>query len=200
MSGPGRSSRTGREDRRRRLCRRARRWVTRSLGGKVGVAPRVFLKKLGRPPTHLSAERPPRIGRTPTRYRQVAHAPSVSCGNVASAFVRHDGLRRDPGRRRARFFDSYVTGLVTRDVQQISDIYAEADRHRLRAGRPFPGRDRALRRRAAALLRRPADRPSDGRAVDAGQIMTGAHATVRSVKRTRRWARSVCHVRTAACG
>lgn len=33
-----------------------------------------------------------------------------------------EAVHRDPGRRRARFFDSYVTDLVTRDVQQISDI------------------------------------------------------------------------------
>jgi uncharacterized protein len=40
-------------------------------------------------------------------------------------------VRRDPGRRRARFFDSYVTGLVTRDVQQISDIERPAGMRRL---------------------------------------------------------------------
>jgi predicted AAA+ superfamily ATPase len=62
-----------------------------------------------------------------------------------SAFVWHGGLlmideiqggypeavRRDPGRRRARFFDSYVTDLVTRDVQQISDIERPAEMRRL---------------------------------------------------------------------
>jgi len=40
-------------------------------------------------------------------------------------------VRRDPGRRRARFFDSYVTDLVTRDVQQISGIERPAEMRRL---------------------------------------------------------------------
>jgi len=40
-------------------------------------------------------------------------------------------VRRDPGRRRARFFDSYVTDLVTRDVRQISDIERPAEMRRL---------------------------------------------------------------------
>ena len=40
-------------------------------------------------------------------------------------------MRRDPGRRRARFFDSYATDLVTRDVQQISDIERPAEMRRL---------------------------------------------------------------------
>ena len=40
-------------------------------------------------------------------------------------------MRRDPGRRRARFFYSYVTDLVTRDVQQISDIERPAEMRRL---------------------------------------------------------------------
>jgi len=42
-----------------------------------------------------------------------------------------EAVRRDPGRRRARFFDSYVTDLVTRDVQQISDIQRPAEMRRL---------------------------------------------------------------------
>jgi hypothetical protein len=42
-----------------------------------------------------------------------------------------EAARRVPGRRRARFFDSYVTGLVTRDVQQISDIERPAEMRRL---------------------------------------------------------------------
>jgi hypothetical protein len=42
-----------------------------------------------------------------------------------------EAVRRVPGRRRARFFDSYVTGLVTRDVQQISDIERPAEMRRL---------------------------------------------------------------------
>ncbi len=42
-----------------------------------------------------------------------------------------EALRRDPGRRRARFFDSYVTDLVTRDVQQLSDIERPAEMRRL---------------------------------------------------------------------
>jgi predicted AAA+ superfamily ATPase len=42
-----------------------------------------------------------------------------------------EAVRRDPGRRRARFFDSYVTDLVTRDVQQISDIERPAEMRRL---------------------------------------------------------------------
>jgi hypothetical protein len=40
-------------------------------------------------------------------------------------------VRRDPGRRRARFFDSQVTDLVTRDLQQISDIERPAEMRRL---------------------------------------------------------------------
>jgi uncharacterized protein len=42
-----------------------------------------------------------------------------------------EAVRRDPGRRRARFFDSYVTDLVTRDVQQISGIQRPAEMRRL---------------------------------------------------------------------
>jgi uncharacterized protein len=42
-----------------------------------------------------------------------------------------EAVRRDPGRRRARFFDSYVTDLVTRDVQQISGIQRPAGMRRL---------------------------------------------------------------------
>jgi uncharacterized protein len=42
-----------------------------------------------------------------------------------------EAVRRDPGRRRARFFDSYVTDLVTRDVRQISDIQRPAEMRRL---------------------------------------------------------------------
>ncbi|QXJ26823.1 ATP-binding protein [Actinomadura graeca] len=42
-----------------------------------------------------------------------------------------EAVRRDPGRRRARFFDSYVTDLVTRDVRQISDIERPAELRRL---------------------------------------------------------------------
>jgi predicted AAA+ superfamily ATPase len=40
-------------------------------------------------------------------------------------------VRRDPGRRRARFFEPYVTDLVTRDVQQISHIQRPAEMRRL---------------------------------------------------------------------
>jgi predicted AAA+ superfamily ATPase len=42
-----------------------------------------------------------------------------------------EAVRRVPGRRRARFFDSYVTDLITRDVQQISDIQRPAEMRRL---------------------------------------------------------------------
>jgi uncharacterized protein len=42
-----------------------------------------------------------------------------------------EAVRRDPGRRRGRFFDSYVTDLITRDVQQISDIQRPAEMRRL---------------------------------------------------------------------
>jgi uncharacterized protein len=42
-----------------------------------------------------------------------------------------EAVGRDPGRRRARFFDSYVTDLVARDVQQISDIERPAEMRRL---------------------------------------------------------------------
>jgi hypothetical protein len=42
-----------------------------------------------------------------------------------------EAVRRDPGRRRARFFDSYVTDLISRDVRQISDIERPAEMRRL---------------------------------------------------------------------
>jgi predicted AAA+ superfamily ATPase len=42
-----------------------------------------------------------------------------------------EAVRRDPGRRRARFFDSYITDLVTRDVRQITDIERPAEMRRL---------------------------------------------------------------------
>ena len=42
-----------------------------------------------------------------------------------------EAVRRDPGRRRARFFDSYVTDLVSRDIRQISDIERPAEMRRL---------------------------------------------------------------------
>ncbi|MCO5970097.1 ATP-binding protein [Actinoallomurus sp. WRP6H-15] len=42
-----------------------------------------------------------------------------------------EAVRRDPGRRRAKFFDSYITDLVTRDVRQISDIERPAEMRRL---------------------------------------------------------------------
>jgi hypothetical protein len=42
-----------------------------------------------------------------------------------------EAIRRDPGRRRARFFDSYVTDLISRDVQQIADIERPAEMRRL---------------------------------------------------------------------
>jgi predicted AAA+ superfamily ATPase len=42
-----------------------------------------------------------------------------------------EAVRRDPGRRRARFFDSYVTDVVSRDVQQLTDIERPAEMRRL---------------------------------------------------------------------
>ncbi|MEU4231746.1 ATP-binding protein [Nonomuraea sp. NPDC026600] len=42
-----------------------------------------------------------------------------------------EAIRRDPGRRRNRFFDSYITDLITRDVRQISDIERPAEMRRL---------------------------------------------------------------------
>lgn len=42
-----------------------------------------------------------------------------------------EAVRRDPGRRRDRFFDSYALDLVSRDVQQISDIERPAEMRRL---------------------------------------------------------------------
>lgn len=42
-----------------------------------------------------------------------------------------EAIRRDDGRRRARFFDSYITDLITRDVRQISDIERPAEMRRL---------------------------------------------------------------------
>ncbi|WP_066364637.1 ATP-binding protein [Herbidospora mongoliensis] len=44
-----------------------------------------------------------------------------------------EAVRRDPGRRRNRFFDSYVTDLISRDVRQISDIERPAEMRRLLA-------------------------------------------------------------------
>ncbi|WP_189240446.1 ATP-binding protein [Planomonospora parontospora] len=42
-----------------------------------------------------------------------------------------EAVHRDTGRRRARFFESYITDLVTRDVRQISDIERPAEMRRL---------------------------------------------------------------------
>jgi len=42
-----------------------------------------------------------------------------------------EAVRRDPGRRRERFFESYVTDLVSRDIRQISDIERPAEMRRL---------------------------------------------------------------------
>jgi uncharacterized protein len=42
-----------------------------------------------------------------------------------------EAVRRDPGRRRDRFFDSYITDLIGRDVRQISDIERPAAMRRL---------------------------------------------------------------------
>jgi predicted AAA+ superfamily ATPase len=42
-----------------------------------------------------------------------------------------EAVRRDAGRRRARFFDSYVSDLITRDVRQIADIERPAEMRRL---------------------------------------------------------------------
>ncbi|WP_246267422.1 ATP-binding protein [Nonomuraea typhae] len=42
-----------------------------------------------------------------------------------------EAVRRDPGRRRSRFFDSYITDLISRDVRQISDIERPAEMRRL---------------------------------------------------------------------
>lgn len=42
-----------------------------------------------------------------------------------------EAVRRDAGRRRDRFFDSYITDLVNRDVRQISDIERPAEMRRL---------------------------------------------------------------------
>ncbi|MEV4217353.1 ATP-binding protein [Nonomuraea sp. NPDC049725] len=42
-----------------------------------------------------------------------------------------EAVRRDPGRRRARFFDSYVSDLITRDVRQVTDIERPAEMRRL---------------------------------------------------------------------
>ncbi len=42
-----------------------------------------------------------------------------------------EAVRRDNPRRRNRFFDSYVTDLITRDVRQISDIERPAEMRRL---------------------------------------------------------------------
>ncbi|MGW0194637.1 ATP-binding protein [Nonomuraea sp. NPDC003201] len=42
-----------------------------------------------------------------------------------------EAVRRAPGRRRNRFFDFYITDLITRDVRQISDIERPAEMCRL---------------------------------------------------------------------
>lgn len=42
-----------------------------------------------------------------------------------------EAVRRDPGRRRARFFDSYISELITRDVRQLADIQRPAEMRRL---------------------------------------------------------------------
>ncbi|MEV0593435.1 ATP-binding protein [Nonomuraea cavernae] len=42
-----------------------------------------------------------------------------------------EAVRRDAGRRRARFFDSYISDLVTRDVRQVTDIERPAEMRRL---------------------------------------------------------------------
>jgi predicted AAA+ superfamily ATPase len=42
-----------------------------------------------------------------------------------------EAVRRDAGRRRERFFDSYITDLIARDVRQISDIERPAEMRRL---------------------------------------------------------------------
>src|SRR5260221_7566088 len=42
-----------------------------------------------------------------------------------------EAVRREPGRRTARFFDSYSTDLVSRDIRQISDIERPAEMRRL---------------------------------------------------------------------
>lgn len=42
-----------------------------------------------------------------------------------------EAVRRDPGRRRVRFFDSYITDLISRDVRQLSDIERPAQMRRL---------------------------------------------------------------------
>ena len=42
-----------------------------------------------------------------------------------------EAVRRDAGRRRDRFFDSYITDLVNRDVRQISGIERPAEMRRL---------------------------------------------------------------------
>jgi len=73
-----------------------------------------------------------------------------------------EAVRRDPGRRRARFFDSYVTDLVSRDVQQVSDIERPAELRRLLsvvAARMAPGADAvgprdAISARPGSVIRR----------------------------------------------
>ncbi len=42
-----------------------------------------------------------------------------------------EAVRRDTPRRRARFFDSYVADLMSRDVKQVADIERSADMRRL---------------------------------------------------------------------
>ncbi len=42
-----------------------------------------------------------------------------------------EAVRRDAGRRRHRFFDSYITDLITRDVRQVTDIERPAEMRRL---------------------------------------------------------------------
>lgn len=42
-----------------------------------------------------------------------------------------EAVRRDAGRRRARFFDSYIADLIARDVRLVSDVERPADMRRL---------------------------------------------------------------------
>jgi len=69
------------------------------------------------------------------------HGPNVSmppCALSKRDYVERalrggypEAVRRDAGRRRNRFFDSYITDLISRDVRQISDIERPAEMRRL---------------------------------------------------------------------
>jgi predicted AAA+ superfamily ATPase len=85
--------------------------------GEIDAAPDGFVDSVFRRGSEVSI--PPRTLR---KHDYVARA-------VRGGYP--EAVRRDSGRRRARFFDSYITDLVSRDIRQISDIERPAEMRRL---------------------------------------------------------------------